>query len=258
MKKPIVKIAIIAVVCLVVLFVVLAMSLGSIVKKGVERVGPQITKTEMKLDGAILSILSGSGTLKGFFLGNPEGYSTPSAIKVGEISVGVKPRSVIADKIHVTHVKMKAPEITFEGTLGGKNNLNQILDNVEASSRDADKTQTEPAGPSKKFQVDDFLISGAIVNVNVSMAMVGGRSISVPLPEIHFTNLGTGPEGVTAAELTKRILNEVTAATLKVVEKVVADAGKGVTDAARQEASKAATNVLDKATKGVGDLFKKK
>jgi len=38
-----------------VLVVVLTLSLGSIIKKGVETVGPQITKTEMKLDGIIES-----------------------------------------------------------------------------------------------------------------------------------------------------------------------------------------------------------
>ena len=71
-----------------------------LVKKGVEKVGPQITKTEMKLDKVSISILSGSGALHGFTLGNPEGYKTPSAIKFGEASVGVRP--TIADGLKPT------------------------------------------------------------------------------------------------------------------------------------------------------------
>jgi hypothetical protein len=263
MKKLVIRSALVLVVLVIALVVILALSLGSVIKKGVETVGPQITKTEMKLAGANISILSGSGTLKGFLLGNPEGYKTPSAINVGEVSLGVRPKSVLSDKIHVTYVKVIAPEITFEGTLGTKNNLSKILENVDSvasGAKPADtgtgqpKSQPADSGASKKLQVDDFLISGA--KVSVSMTMLGGKSLTVPIPDIHFTQLGAGPEGITAAELTKRVLNEVTVATLKAVEKGVADLGKGATEAVK-DASKTATDTLDKA-KGVGDLFKKK
>src|SRR5262245_35458991 len=195
MKKILIRMVLIALVCLVGLIIVLTLSLGSIIKKGVETVGPQITKTEMKLDSASISALSGSGTLKGFLLGNPEGYKTPSAIKVGEISVGLKPVSVLSDKIHVTHVRVQAPEITFEGTVGTKNNLSKIMENVDAATGGAGKSTDKSQGDksaSRKLQVDDFLISGA--KVNVSMTLLGGKSVDVPLPDIHLTGLGTGPE----------------------------------------------------------------
>src|SRR5438105_7870341 len=115
MKKLIVRIVVVVLVLLVATVGTSIYFLGSIVKKGVETVGPQITKTEMKLDGATLSLLSGSGKLKGLFVGNPEGFRAESAIKVASVSVGVVPRSVFSDKIHVTHVEVLAPEITFEG-----------------------------------------------------------------------------------------------------------------------------------------------
>jgi uncharacterized protein involved in outer membrane biogenesis len=256
MKKYILRIGIIGVLCLIALAIVLTLSLGSIIKKGVETVGPQITSTEMKLEGVNVSFLSGSGSLKGFLLGNPEGYKTPSAIQAGEVSLGVKPGSVLSDKIHVTHIKVIDPVITFEGTLGTKNNLSKILENVEAATGGAATGTNPPApagkGASQKLQVDDFLVSGA--KVNVSMTMLAGKAYTVTIPDIHFSNLGTGPDGITAAELTQRILKEVTALTLKAVEKNMGDITKGATDVL----SKEATNALDKATKSVGDLFKKK
>ena len=263
MKKIIISVAIVGVVGLIALVIVLTLSLGSIIKTGVEKVGPQITKTEMKLDGASVSVLSGSGTLKGFVLGNPEGYKTPAAIKFGEASVGVRPSSVLSDKIHVTHVRIVEPQITFEGTLGTQNNLSKILENVEGSAGGAaseptsgDQPKAEPAGSgaSKKLQVDDFLISGA--KVNVSMNMLGGKALTVTIPDIHFTNLGTGPEGITAGELARKVLGQINVETLKAVEKAVDDLGKQTMDKV-----KGATESLDNATqglKGVGDLFKKK
>src|SRR2546422_2170121 len=75
--------------------------LGAIVKKGVESTGPHITKTTVRLDAAKLSILSGNGELKGFLVGNPEGFNSPSAVRVGSVEVGVQPGSVFSDKVVV-------------------------------------------------------------------------------------------------------------------------------------------------------------
>lgn len=263
MKKIILIVAGVVVVLVVGLAIFLTLSLDSLVKKGVETVGPQITKTEMKLDKASISVLSGSGTLHGFLIGNPEGYKTPAAIQFGEASVGVRPASVLSDKIHVTHVRIVEPQITFEGTLGTANNLSKILENVEAStgggtSAPGDNAKAEPAGSgaSTKLQVDDFLIRGA--KVSVSMTMLGGKALTVTIPDIHFTDLGTGPEGITAGELTKKVLSQITKETLEAVGAAVKDLGKKATEAIKGAAGEEATKALDKATKGIGDLFKKK
>lgn len=264
MKKIILIVAGIVVVLVIALVVVLTLSLDSLVKKGVETIGPQITKTEMKLEKASISVLSGSGALHGFLIGNPEGYKAPSAIKVGEASLGVRPMSVLSDKIHITHVKVQGAEITFEGALGSKNNLSKILENVEAASggpaKGTDQPKAEPAGggASKKLQVDDFLISGA--KVNATLTALGGRTLTLSIPDIHFSNLGSGPEGITAGELTKLILNGLNKETLKAVEKAVSDLGKQAAGAL-SDITKGGTNSLDKAAqglKGVSDLFKKK
>jgi len=236
--------------------VIVTLSLGSIVKKGVETVGPQITKTPMKLEGAVISVFSGAGTLKGFLLGNPEGYKTDSAVKVGEVALGVEPRSVFGDKVHVTHVRVVGAEVTYEGSLGGENNLNKILENVNAATGGgADGKKTEPAQQGKKLQVDDFLISGATVRVNLST--LGGKTLSVPLPEVHLSNLGTGPEGITAGELTKQVLSQLNRATLEAVQKAATDLSKTATDALQSGTQKPG-ETLDKAGKSIGGLLQKK
>lgn len=262
MKKIILIVAGIVVVLIIGLVIFLTLSLDSLVKKGVETVGPQITKTEMKLDKASISVLSGSGALHGFLIGNPEGYKSPSAIKFGEASVGVRPMSVLSDKIHVTHVKVVGPEITFEGALGSKNNLSKIMENVEAATggSSSEKPADKPAdsGASKKLQVDDFLISGA--KVNVTLTALGGRQLTLSIPDIHMTNLGSGPEGITAGELTKLVLKNINKETFEAIQKSVAEVGKQAADALK-DMGKGGTNSINKAAealKGVGDLFKKK
>lgn len=256
MKKILICGLIVVVVLIGVAIFAVGMFLDSAIKKGVETIGPQLTKVDIKLDGVSLSILSGSGSVKGLVVGNPEGYKTPQAINVGHASLAVSPGSLLSDKIVVKSVRVDAAEITFEGGLGG-NNLSKILDNVTAATGGADQ-KTEPSAPKdgkpgKKLQVDDFLVTGA--KVNVSLTGMGDKTVSVLLPDIHLTNLGQGAEGITSAELTKTVLNEVINAAIKVATSdKVKDLTKGMTDAA----GKAAGDAADKAAKSVTNLFKKK
>src|SRR6188508_368649 len=101
--------------------------LGSVVKAGVENIGPMITKVPVKLGGANVSVFSGSGSLKNFELGNPENFKAPHAIKAGDVDVSISPGSLLADKIVIRHVRINSPEITYEQGMKG-NNLSKILE----------------------------------------------------------------------------------------------------------------------------------
>ncbi len=259
MKKIVIGIVVALVVLVIVAVVAVTLFLDSGIKKGVETFGPQLTKVSIKLDSVSLSIFSGSGSVKGLVVGNPEGYKTPNAISVGTASMAVSPGSLMSDKIIVKSVRVEAPEITFEGGLSG-NNLSKILDNLNAATGGGgDKKADAPApdaGPGKKLQVDDFLVTGA--KVNVSLSGMGGKSVTLPLPDIHLTGLGQSGDGITSAELTKRVLNEVIVAATKVATSdAMKGLTKGATDAAK-DATKTATESVEKATKGIGGLFKKK
>lgn len=256
MKKLLIRLLIALVVVVVLVVVAIGLFLDSAIKKGVETIGPQVTKVDVKLDGVSLSLLSGTGKVKGLVLGNPQGYQTPHAIRVGSTSVALSPGSLLSDKIVVRSIRVEAPEITIEGTLQG-NNLSKILDNVNgaASGSGTDKSAPKSEKGGKKIQVDDFLMTGA--KLSVSIGGLGGKSVPVMLPDIHFTNLGTGPEGITAADLTQRVLKEVVASATKAAAGYATEIGKGATDLTK-EAGKNATESVGKATKGVTDLFKKK
>jgi uncharacterized protein involved in outer membrane biogenesis len=255
MKKLLVRGLIVVVILIIVAVLAVGFFLDGAIKKGVETVGPKIVKVDIKLDSVSLSILSGSGSLKGLVVGNPAGYKTPQAISVGKASLAVSPGSLLSDKIVVRSVRVEAPEITFEGGLK-ENNLTKILDNVNAAAGGG----TEPAAPAeekagKKIQVDDFVISGA--KVNVSLTGMGGKSVPLVLPDIHLTSLGTGPDGITPADLTQRVFQELVSSTTKAVAASVGELGKEAVDLTK-DAGKTATEGVGKATKSVTDLFKKK
>lgn len=218
------------IVLVVVGVIIVGAFLGPIVKQGIETIGPRITKVSVKVDQVHLSLLTGSASINGLVVGNPNGYHTPQAISAKMIAVGVNPLSVLSDKIVLRSVQIESPQITFEGGLRG-NNLSQILDNVNAASQsEAQQSGTvstnaaAPAKPSKKFEVDDLLITGA--KVHVSLTDLGGKEMTLPLPPIHLTDLGKNKEGITVADLSRSVLNAIVSATVKAVSNTGVGVGK--------------------------------
>jgi uncharacterized protein involved in outer membrane biogenesis len=172
---------------------------------------------------------SGSGKIKGLNIGNPDGYKTPQAILVGGASLSLKPTSVFSDKVLIRKIEVDQPDVTFEMNGLTANNLSKILANVNESSggKDTNTAASGDAGEHKKLEVDEFVITGA--KLHLSTTLLGGQSLTATIPDIHLTNLGTGPEGITAAELSRRVLNELLSKAIEVGEKMIADSGKGAT-----------------------------
>lgn len=260
MKKKLLRIAIVLVVLMVVAVLVLGSMLNKAVITGVETAGPMITKVDVELADADLSLLSGTGDLHGLRLGNPDGYTTPSAMEVGSASLSVQPGSLLSDKIVVRHLRLDAPVITFEGGLKG-NNLNDIVKNVREELPDASE-EPEDEALTRKFQVDEFVVTGAKVNVKIKDLDVTTKTLD--LPEIRITDLGQGPDGITAGELTKRLLNAIYLATLRAVaesggglKEVAVAAMEDLKDAAVEKLKETIDTGTEKAVRGMLDLLKK-
>jgi uncharacterized protein involved in outer membrane biogenesis len=231
------------VVILVIAVIVVGFFLGDVVKAAMEKIGPKVTQTSLTVGSVQVGILTGSGGVTDLVLGNPAGYKSPNAISVGQAVVSIAPFSVLSDKLVIKSVAVHSPAINFEGIPLGANNLNKIMANVNAF---AGGTAAQPAAnkPGKKLEVDDFLITGAKVHFNGAV---------LPLPDIHFSHLGTGPEGITAGDLTQKVLGEITTATLKAVTESLTNLGKGAADAAKD----AGKNLGTKIGKNLGSLFEK-
>jgi hypothetical protein len=252
MKKIIIRSLIAVALLAVVAVFALILSLDRIVKTGVETVGPVLTKTTVKLDKAQFRLMAGRLNLEGLVVGNPEGFKTPSAFQVGQITLQVKPGSVFSDVVEIDELTLKSPEITYEHRGLTDSNIKTLLDTVTASSgKPAEKTPTAqaPAGTIKRFRVKLINIEGA--KVNVSATLLGGGAASLSLPSLKLENIGTSGDGVTAGELTKEILGKILKSVTEVVTKslISGDATTGM--------GKEADKVLNKATEGVKNLFKK-
>ena len=99
--------------------------INPIVKGGVEKAGPVILKAPVTLDAVNISFFSGSGELKGFTVGNPEGYKTAHAFSMDRLKIDLDVKSVTSDKVHIKNIVIDSPNIIFEGSFG-KSNLSQL------------------------------------------------------------------------------------------------------------------------------------
>lgn len=222
-------------------------NLDGIVKKAVEAVAPKMTQTTVTLASVHLSPSSGAGEVQGLVIGNPEGYKSEFAIRVGHAALALDPKSVLSDKIHITQVLVTEPEINIEGGLGD-NNLKRILANVQRFAGDEKSAKSSaPGGSGKKLQVDEFTLTGA--RVAVRFGILGGRGLTLPVPDIHLTNLGSGSDGITPGDLMEKVFGALLDSTTSAVGKGIAGAVGAVGGAAK--------GGLDKAAAGIGNLFKK-
>jgi hypothetical protein len=224
--KRIVSIVALALLAVVVItLIIIGVFMDRIVKRAVEIYGPQMTQTSVTVDTVHLSLLTGSAKVKGLVVGNPRGYASPQSIAVGTIAVGINPATVFSKKVVFRSIRVESPEITFEGGLGG-NNLGQILDNVDSSSKNGGTLSTNAAAQpesEKKFEVDDVTITGTKVQVVLTGV---SEQQTISLPDIHLTDLGANDEGITASDLTRRILSAISNATIEDVAKTAVNLGK--------------------------------
>jgi hypothetical protein len=256
MKKIIIRVCAVVIALVIVALLAVFFSLNGIVKRGVEKIGPQLTKVEVRLGSADISPFSGSGKLSKLFVGNPEGFTTPFAVQMDSIKVGVQIGSVMSDTIVINEVNIQSPEITFDGGLSG-NNLNKILDNLNAAGGSSSGPQSNvvqtPSGPKKekKFIVKDFVLQNAKLHLNVSAL---GRSLSatVPISDIHLQNLGVAEGGLTPAQLSKQLSQPIYDDAYKAAEGLIASGLKNVPGLGKGAGS--LTNV----TKSIGGFFNKK
>jgi uncharacterized protein involved in outer membrane biogenesis len=271
MKKILVRVVLAALILLLMVFVVIGLFLDSAIKRGVETIGPRLTKVDVKLDSVSLSLLSGSGSLKGLVVGNPEGFKTKSAISVDSASLSLKPRSVFSDKVIIKSINLKSPEITLETNFKG-NNLGRIRSNLQDSTGgnpakpaaakgsaptppNQPKPEAQEANTGKKLQVDEFVITGAKVHLGVTA--LGGEAATVSLADIRLKDLGQGPEGITAAELTDQVLGVIEQQAVQASGSLAGNV-KDVVSNLSTNLDKSGSNAVSNLSKSIGNLFKKK
>lgn len=258
MKKVLIGLAVLVVIVAGGLYFVWS-NLGSIIKTAVEETGSKVTQVSVTLDTVDVDKLTdGQAGIRGLTVGNPAGFNTDSALKLGEVSVKVDPATVTSDVIVVKEVVVAAPQVTYEFGSGGSN-IGTIQKNVEnaagggASGGGSGGSSSGGDSKSPKLVIENLYVRDG--RVNVSADFLKGQSQGATLPSIHLKDIGKSGgsnTGATPAEVAKKVMAAISKAATQAVGNMNVGAIK---DALGKELGGAAAGIQKSLEKG-GDAGK--
>lgn len=292
---------VLVIVLLVAGLVVAWFSINSLVKKGVEAGGTYALGVNTTLASADVGILSGSLSLSGLKVDNPKGFASPAFLSLGNVSASISLATLREPVIVVPTFSMDNLDVYLERKPDGAN-YRVIMDNLGkigggsgggsgGSGGGSTPGKPAPTGDEKKLVVNDLRLRKITIHADllggpgaVGQVIGNAAKVTIPLDEIHLTNVGktgtgVGGTGVTVSQLSAIIVQAVLnaaaekgggilpadlltdlnsgLANLKPLKDLgitsVTTAGKDLEKAAA-DAAKKATETLDKAGK---DLEKK-
>lgn len=252
-KKLLIGIVALALIAVTLVYIFGSSALNSGVKKGVETFGPKVTQTSVTLESANLSVLSGSGTLKGLNVGNTEGFKSENIFALGQIDIKVDTASVFSDKIIIDEIIINSPEISYEKTLTSSN-VKELLKNVEEFTGPNDGPGPDPASDTgAKTQV---VIRKLVVEEGTVYVGAMGIGQTVKLPRIEMNDIGEGGAQITIAEAINLVLSKV----LTNIGPAIANAGelgKAAADALKTQGLEKVGQATDEAGEAVKDGLNK-
>lgn len=254
-------------------FVFLTLSnLGPLIKKAVNTAGPQITKTDVEVADVSISIFSGEAKIKGFVLGNPKGFTSARAMKVGAVYLDIDEGSITQNPLVINKIEIVAPEITYE-KIAGSDNFQALLNNIQGNAKKEKKSSgTSPSGgdtPAKKIVIHEVIVKDG--RVTLTMAALGKKEITAPLPDIHLKGIGKKKNGATPAQAFEQIFSALySSISANSVTQVFNDGIKQLgslktlgtstlqsVESTAGKAAESATDSVKSATQGLKSLFKK-
>jgi hypothetical protein len=184
-------------------------NIDAVVKRAITRYGSEMTQALVSVDAVQLRSSDGAGTVRGLTVGNPAGFTTPYALKVGVIDVAVELRTLADPVVVVQRIVIESPDLIYEKG-ATQTNFEAIQKNIASAlgSRSAGGTGTGSAkAPARKLIVDELIIRNA--RARAAAPLLAGKTMSVTLPDIVLHHIGRVEGGITPAQL-----GEVVARTL--------------------------------------------
>jgi hypothetical protein len=249
--KPVVRVVcwlgVAVVALLLAALLVVAFAGGPLIKSGVNRFGSQLLGVRVSVKDAELSVFRGHVRLTGLFVGNPEGFKTPSLLEASDVTVDLEPLTLFGNTLHIRDVCIQAPHITYEAGPDGSN-IDQIKKTLgikkdkapaptptpEAEAAPATPPASgSPAAPKaepKKVIID--LLRIVDPQLNASAVVAGGAYVPVKIETIEIKDIGREKGGITVAEAVKVIVRSV-GENIDRATGGIREAAKSITDAAR-------------------------
>jgi hypothetical protein len=204
----------------------------TLIADAIRTYGPEMLGVSVKLGGVKTDLANETATLQNLVIGNPAGFKTPHAVSLGAVSLKLDVASLTKDVILIREISVVKPDITYEHKSGGSN-LDVIQRNAEKFV--ADKTaalgmakddKAKDKTPAKKLIIEHVYVRDA--KANVSAEILQGKAMSVPIADLHLTDIGKKTNGATGGEAVRQIVSGITASVTRATGSILGGAVEGV------------------------------
>jgi len=248
-------------------------NLDKVIIAAVEKYGSEVTKTDVVLNEVDLDLTNGKGALKGFSVGNPEGFEEDHSIRFDSVSVTVNVSDTNDKLIHISEIRVDNPSIIYEVNQT-TNNLDAIQNNIDAFMKEnglagGEKSEESSSEEGPKVIIDNIYINDG--QVSVKAPILADQKIEGALPNIHMTDIGKKENGASPGEVAAQIIEELTGKAMGVVTNLgigknlgnlldnagdlIKKTGVGEAGEAAKEATKGATDAVEGAGKSIKKLL---
>jgi hypothetical protein len=116
---------------------------------------------DVTLESINISPFKGRVEIRNLIVGNPEGYTSDHAVKLGFVNAELNIPSVFSDKLIIHEVTLKDVNVNYE-TKMFTSNIQQIIDNASqhSSSGNVPESDTKEKAEKKNKQEKDYKHSG--------------------------------------------------------------------------------------------------
>jgi len=167
-------------------------NLDRLVERVIEQVGTQEAGVTVAVDRVHISLKEGSGTISGLTIGNPPGFESGQAVRIGAATLTLDIDSLTGDVVVVVDsVVIDGAAVNYEQTAAGSN-LQTILDNLSSADAGASSGDAGDLGATASLRVPAL-----------------NQDRSVALPDIRLRDIGTDTGGASASELAELILRPI-------------------------------------------------
>jgi hypothetical protein len=207
-------------------FLVLTFSLDFLVKSGIESTGTEMTGTGVTVEKVSISPFSGTGTIEGLKVKNPEGFDSEYAIVMQEFDISIDAWSVLSDTIIVNSIVISEPALSVIQKVP-ENNLKMLMNNMEKSTAEESSTTA--------MIIETLLIENGQVTVTPNIG--GERSATVKMEKIELQNVGK--EGSSS---TKQVVKQVSS---KIINEALKSALGGQLEGLQEKAKDAVKDIFN-------------
>ena len=195
------------------------------------RAGSVFTGTEVKLQ-EFSSDLSGQIRLKGFSVGNPQGYSTGNAIDLNELFINVDLPSLFQKQKIIRQISLKGLRVNLESSFNDTN-ISKIQQNIQKSTSSSSKETQAKTAAEEDHQDSGILIEhfasedGSASYTHTSVE----QPIAFLLPPLNLKNIGGSTVKDTANQIVTQLfafINNAFANAGYMISKPLYSAGKNL------------------------------